>query len=166
MSTGNSITRDSSDRRALRRRQGLERRPGFALAPEIPEGSPADVYRDHVGVHPQKEQGLVYAGLAVLRGRITPEALWAVADAAERDGTGDIRTTSMQNLLVLNIPRERAAGLARDVEAARLRLEASPYWRGTIACTGTEFCEASAEPTRRPRVAGQSASRRPDSRRA
>jgi sulfite reductase (ferredoxin) len=77
----------------------------------------------------------------VLRGRITPEALWAVAEAADRHGTGDIRTTSMQNLLVLNIPRERAAGLARDVEAAGLRLEASPFWRGTVACTGTEFCK-------------------------
>ncbi len=121
--------------------EALEQRLGFALAPGAPEESPSDVYRDHVGIHPQKEQGLVYAGLAVLRGRITPEALWAVAEAADRHGTGDIRTTSMQNLLVLNIPRERAAGLARDVEAAGLRLEASPFWRGTVACTGTEFCK-------------------------
>jgi sulfite reductase (ferredoxin) len=39
------------------------------------------------------------------------------------------------------VRRERASALAREVEAAGLRLEASPFWRGTVACTGTEFCK-------------------------
>jgi sulfite reductase (ferredoxin) len=47
----------------------------------------------------------------------------------------------MQNLLVPNVRRERVADLVRDADAAGLRLEASPFWRGTVACTGTEFCK-------------------------
>ncbi len=126
---------------AERFQKELERRLGFALEPAAPEAAPEDVYRDHVGIHDQQQPGLHYAGLAVLRGRITPGQLRAVADSADRHGTGEIRSTSMQNLLVLDIPRERIAALTREVEAAGLRLTASSFWRGTVACTGTEFCK-------------------------
>ncbi len=119
----------------------LERRLGFALAPAVPEEPPEDVYRDHVGIHPQRQPGYCYAGIAILRGRATPAELRAAAAAAETYGSGELRTTAMQNLLILHVPRARTAALARDLEAAGLRLEASPFWRGTIACTGTEFCK-------------------------
>jgi sulfite reductase (ferredoxin) len=65
----------------------------------------------------------------------------AVADLADRFGTGRLRTTNMQNLLILNVRREHAAALTREVETAGLRLDASPFWRGAIACTGSEFCK-------------------------
>jgi sulfite reductase (ferredoxin) len=119
----------------------LERRLGFSLDPAVAEDPPEDVYRDHVGIHPQKQEGYCYVGLAVLRGRMSPGEMRAVADLADRYGTGELRTTNMQNLLILNVRRERAEALAREIEAARLRLEASPFWRGTVACTGTEFCK-------------------------
>jgi sulfite reductase (ferredoxin) len=119
----------------------LERRIGFALEPAVPEDAPADVYRDHVGIHPQRQAGYCYAGLAVLRGRMTPGDLRAAADLADRHGTGELRTTNMQNLLILNVPRSRTGALAREAEASGLPLEASAFWRGTIACTGSEFCK-------------------------
>ena len=119
----------------------LERRIGFALEPAVAEDPPDDVYRDHVGIHAQKQDGYVYAGAAVLRGRLTAEQMRAMADLAERYGTGELRTTTMQNLLILNVRRERAGELAREIEAAGLRVQGSPFWRGTIACTGTEFCK-------------------------
>jgi len=119
----------------------LERRIGFALEPAVAEEPPDDVYRDHVGIHAQKQDGYVYAGAAVLRGRLTAEQMRAMADLAERYGTGELRTTTMQNLLILNVRRERAGELAREIEAAGLRVQGSPFWRGTIACTGTEFCK-------------------------
>src|SRR3989442_4494496 len=100
-----------------------------------------DVYRDHVGIHLQKQPGYVSAGLAVLRGRVAPAQLRAVADLADRYGTGEVRTTNMQNLLVLNVRRDRVRRLAEELEATGLRLDASPFWRGTIACTGSEFCK-------------------------
>ena len=119
----------------------LERRLGEKLEPAVPEIAPDDVYRDHVGIHAQKQDGLAYVGIAVLRGRLTSGQLRAVAHLAERYGSGDLRATGMQNLLVLNVPRSLADELARELEALGLRIDASPFWRGTIACTGTEFCK-------------------------
>ena len=52
--------------------------------PAVEEHPPADVYRDHVGIHPQKQQGLSYVGAAVLRGRITAEQMHAAANLADR----------------------------------------------------------------------------------
>ena len=126
---------------AARFRAAVEERLGFTLDPAVPEDPPDDVYRDHVGIHPQKQDGYRYVGLAVLRGRLTPREMRVVADLADRHGTGEIRTTNMQNLLIPNVHRERTAALARELEDAGLRLDASPFWRGTVACTGTEFCK-------------------------
>jgi len=107
----------------------------------VPEFAPEDIYRDHVGIHPQKQDGFAYVGIAVLRGRVQAAQLRALAALALRYGSGDLRTTGMQNLLVLNVPRPRAEELGREVEGLGLRLEGSPFWRGTIACTGSEFCK-------------------------
>ena len=126
---------------ATRFQQALEDRLGFALEPAVPEAPPEDVYRDHVGLHPQREPGFLYAGLAVLRGRISPAEMRVVADLADRFGTGEVRTTNMQNIVILNVRRGQADALAREAEAAGLRLDASTFRRGTIACTGTEFCK-------------------------
>ncbi len=126
---------------AERFQEELERRVGFPLDPAVPEEPPDDVYRDHVGVHPQRQEGYSTAGIAVLRGRITAEQMACVADLADRYGTGELRTTTMQNLLVLNIPTRHVDTLSKDIEAAGLRLAASPFWRGAVACTGTEFCK-------------------------
>ncbi|MGH7268540.1 MAG: nitrite/sulfite reductase, partial [Candidatus Rokuibacteriota bacterium] len=126
---------------AARFLEEVERRAGFRLDPAVAEAPPDDVYRDHVGIHAQRQDGYCYAGLAVLRGRLTPAELRAAAALADRYGTGEIRATTMQNLLVPNVRRERVADLVRDADAAGLRLEASPFWRGTVACTGTEFCK-------------------------
>ncbi len=126
---------------AQRFQEELERRIGFALESGVAEDAPDDVYRDHVGIHAQKQDGYVYAGLAVLRGRLTAEQMQRVADLADRYGSGELRTTTMQNLLILNVPHARADALAGELEGAGLRLRASSFWRGTVACTGTEFCK-------------------------
>jgi sulfite reductase (ferredoxin) len=119
----------------------LERRLGTHLASGVPDAPPEDVYRDHVGIHPQRQAGLVYVGLPVVRGRTTPTQLRSVADLAERFGSGQVRTTTMQNLLVLDVPRAHAVGLAREAETIGFALDASPFRRGTVACTGSEFCK-------------------------
>jgi len=119
----------------------LTSRLGFALEPAADEFPPRDGYRDHVGIHAQKQSDLFYVGAAVLRGRITPEQMRAAADLADRFATGELRTTNMQNLLIINVPRSNVETLAHELDAAGLRVEASPFWRGTIACTGAEFCK-------------------------
>jgi sulfite reductase (ferredoxin) len=119
----------------------LERRIGFQLDPRETEHAPSDVYRDHVGIHPQKQPGYCFVGSAVLRGRITPEQMDAAADLAERFASGELRTTNMQNLLIVNVPRLQADELAKELGEIGLPVSGSPFFRGAIACSGSEFCK-------------------------
>jgi sulfite reductase (ferredoxin) len=119
----------------------LNRRLGYQLDPAVEEVVPDDIYRDHVGIHRQKQEGLCYVGLSVLRGRMTAVQLSAVAALAKRFGNGQLRTTVMQNLLVVNVPANKAQELARELEAINLPVQGSSFWRGAIACTGSEFCK-------------------------
>ena len=106
------------------------------------------VYRDHVGVHAQKQAGLVYVGASVLRGRITPEQMNVAADLAERYGSSEIRTTNMQNLLLVNIHEQDSPAVSRELGSSGLHVAASPFARGTVACTGSEFCKLSLTETK------------------
>ena len=119
----------------------LERLLGYRLDPAEPERPPADVYRDHLGIHPQKQEGLCFVGAAVLRGRVSWEQLNAVAELSERFASGDLRTTAMQNLLIVNVPQKNAGALAKELGDIGFPVQASPFVRGTIACSGTEFCK-------------------------
>ncbi len=119
----------------------IENRIGYKLAPAAEEAIPDDILRDHAGIHPQKQFGLSYVGASVLRGRLTGDQLAAAAELGKRFGTGDLRLTVMQNLIFLNVPSHRAAELARELEQIGLHVQGSQFWRGGIACTGTEFCK-------------------------
>jgi sulfite reductase (ferredoxin) len=119
----------------------LQSRIGFQLDPAVPEDAPADVYRDHVGIHAQQQPGYCYVGAAVLRGRISADQMQAAADLADRFAAGELRTTNMQNLLIVNVPRINADSLAKELDAIGLRVGGSSFFRGTIACSGTEFCK-------------------------
>ncbi|MBI3780288.1 MAG: nitrite/sulfite reductase, partial [candidate division NC10 bacterium] len=126
---------------AERFQEELERRIEFDLLSAVGEEPPDDVYRDHVGIHPQKQEGYYYVGIAVMRGRMTADQMRVIADLADRYGSGEVRVTVMQNLLILNVRRAHLQALAKEIEQAGMRLHASPFWRGTVACTGTEFCK-------------------------
>ncbi|HWG58975.1 MAG TPA: nitrite/sulfite reductase [Candidatus Acidoferrales bacterium] len=121
--------------------QELNRRLGFELDPAADEVPPADVFRDHAGIHAQKQDGLCYVGASVLRGRITPAQMRVAAGLSERYGSGELRATGMQNLVLVNIPGAKAETVARELDAAGLPISGSSFWRGAIACTGTEFCK-------------------------
>src|ERR1700759_3766021 len=79
--------------------QEIEKKLGYKLEPGGTELAPNDIFRDHAGIHPQKQPGLFYIGASVLRGRLTPQQLTAAAKLAERYGSGDLRTTNTQNLV-------------------------------------------------------------------
>jgi len=119
----------------------LERLLGYRLDPAEPEQPPADVYRDHLGIHVQKQDGLCYVGAAVLRGRVTWEQLHAAAELSERFASGGLRTTAMQNLLIVNVPQKNVGVLVKELGDIGFPVQASPFVRGTIACSGTEFCK-------------------------
>jgi sulfite reductase (ferredoxin) len=119
----------------------LEQRIGFRLEAAVEEHAPEDVYRDHVGIHTQKQAGYCYVGAAVLRGRISARQMHAAAGLAERFANGEVRTTNMQNLLIINVRKENAEPLASELRAVGLQASGSVFWRGAIACSGSEFCK-------------------------
>jgi sulfite reductase (ferredoxin) len=119
----------------------IEARLGAPLAPGVADDPPDDAYRDHVGIHTQRQPGYCYVGVAVLRGRLTADQMRVAAELADRYGSGAVRTTSMQNFLIPNVRRESAQALARELEGAGFAIDASPFRRGTVACTGSEFCK-------------------------
>jgi sulfite reductase (ferredoxin) len=121
----------------------MEARLGYRFDPAPEERVPGDVLRDHAGIHAQKQAGLSYVGASVLRGRLSGEQLAAAAELAERYGVngGELRTTVMQNLIFVNIRTEQARELVDDLHAIGLRVEGTEFWRGAVACTGTEFCK-------------------------
>jgi sulfite reductase (ferredoxin) len=119
----------------------LHQRIGFRLDPAVEEHPPADVYRDHVGIHAQKQPGLSYVGAVVLRGRINAEQMQSAADLADRYAEGELRATTMQNLLVVNVPTINADALAHELDAVGFQVSGSAFARGTVACSGTEFCK-------------------------
>jgi sulfite reductase (ferredoxin) len=119
----------------------LEKRLGFQLEPAVDEHPPNDLYRDHIGVHAQKQAGCFYVGAAVLRGRIKAQQMRVAADLSERFADGQLRTTNMQNLLIANVPQSNVEQLAKELDAAGLPIHGSPFFRGAVACSGSEFCK-------------------------
>jgi len=119
----------------------LNRTIGFRLDPAEEEAIPADVHRDHTGIHRQKQTGLAFVGASVLRGRITPAQLRRAAELADLYGDGSLRATVQQNLLLANISEEHAVTVAAELTKAGLPVQVPAFARGTVACTGSEFCK-------------------------
>ena len=119
----------------------LERRIGFHLDPAAEEKPPKDIYRDHVGIHPQKQAGYSYVGAAVLRGTdLGP------ADARRRRCRRPFcRRRIAHHQHAEPADRECAqpqcAALASELEANKMPVGGSPFWRGVVACSGSEFCK-------------------------
>ena len=119
----------------------LQSKLNFTLAPGVDDATPDDVFRDHVGVHPQKQPGLYSVGATVLNGRMSGEQLIAIANLSEQYAGSEIRTTVMQNFVLPNVPKENLDAVLKELAAIGLTVEANNFWRGTVACTGTEFCK-------------------------
>ncbi|MFF8263826.1 nitrite/sulfite reductase [Streptomyces virginiae] len=114
----------------------LERKLTDGPAPEQPSGQ----WRDHVGVH-QQQDGRFYVGFAPRVGRVDGATLTKIADIAEQHGSGRLRTTAEQKMIVLDIEADRVDSVVEALEALDLRVKPSPFRRGTMACTGIEFCK-------------------------
>ena len=119
----------------------LQRVIGYDLDPGEHEEVPSDTHRDHTGIQRQKQAGLVFIGASVLRGRITPAQLRHVAELANRFGDGNLRFTAQQNVVLANIREEHAGTVAAELTAVGLPVEIPAFARGTVACTGSEFCK-------------------------
>ncbi|MGX7680429.1 nitrite/sulfite reductase [Jatrophihabitans sp. DSM 45814] len=105
-----------------------------------PDNSPA--HRDHIGFITQRD-GQTAVGTTTKSGRTSGTVLSRVAELAAEYGTagGRIRTTAQQGLVVLDVTPARAEELADELELLGLSARPSKFHRGTIACTGIEFCK-------------------------
>ncbi len=105
-----------------------------------PPAVPPTGRRDHIGVHPQKD-GRYYVGAAPVVGRINGTVLSGVADLAELHASGRVRLTVEQKLVILDVPADHIEALVAGLDALGLQVHSSTFRRGTMACTGIEFCK-------------------------
>ncbi len=127
----------------------LEEKLGYKLDPSpADDHPPADIYRDHVGVTQQRQPGLSAVGASVLNGRLSGDQLIKLADLADKYGDGSLRATIGQNILIVNVPNPEVAALIIELNTLGLNVDVSPFWRGAIACTGTEFCKLAISETK------------------
>ena len=114
------------------------------LGTPLPDGpAPAKAkhdQRDHVGVAKQKD-GANAVGFALRTGRISGSLLTRIADLADEYGAGRIRTTTQQKLVILDVPDDRVEALVAALAEHDLLVRPSAFRRGTMACTGLEFCK-------------------------
>ncbi|MBF8171525.1 sulfite reductase SirA [Streptomyces olivaceus] len=101
---------------------------------------PTSRWRDHIGVHRQRD-GRYYVGFAPRVGRVDGTVLTKVADLAEAHGSQRVRTTVEQKMIILDVEEGQVDSLVESLEALDLTARPSTFRRGTMACTGIEFCK-------------------------
>jgi sulfite reductase (ferredoxin) len=125
---------------AARFRQVLETEYLKRALLDGPAPPPPPVHRDHVGVNKQR-RGRFAVGAAPMVGRLDGARLAGLADAAQRAGSTRIRFTPEQKLLVLDVEAAQVGDLVDDLADIDLVVTASTFRRGTMACTGIEYCK-------------------------
>ena len=102
----------------------------------------------HLGVHAQSQTGFVYIGVSVPVGRLSATQMRAIADIADIYGSGEIRLTVWQNLILPNIPEGRLQAVRQAIEDTGLSESAATFSAGAVACTGNTGCRFSATNTK------------------
>jgi ferredoxin-nitrite reductase len=103
-------------------------------------GATTGFRRDHVGVHEQRQEGLVYVGCVVPAGRLSGLELVEVARLAKKYGDGSVRLGSDQNFILSGVKKQDVDALLAEDLLAKYSPSAGPFTRGVVACTGNEFC--------------------------
>ena len=119
-------------------REELEQRTSFELTP-AGEDLTKHYRGDHVGVHPQKEDGHYYVGLNVPVGRMSGEQFIEAGQLAGYYG-GEIRLATDQNFIITGVREERLGDLLAEPLLERYSPTPKAFERGVVACTGSEFC--------------------------
>jgi sulfite reductase (ferredoxin) len=118
-------------------RAEVERRLGRTLVDfELP---PPGEFRDHIGIHPQRQSGFHSVGVPVHMGLASGDQMIAVADLAEELG-GDVRVTRQQNLVITNVPEHRIDETVATLGEIGFPLEVNNVRASSIACTGEPHC--------------------------
>ncbi|MEM1377021.1 MAG: NirA family protein [Pseudomonadota bacterium] len=106
----------------------------------------------HIGVHPQKQLGMSYIGVALELGKLTPDQMRALANVAKHYGDSQIRLTVWQNPIIPYIADADVTAACAEIEAAGMKVEASAFAAGVVACTGKWGCKFAAAYTKQDAV--------------
>jgi len=113
---------------------------GYALATAAEKDAIDWEKRDHLGVFPQKQEGLSYVGLCIPVGRLFADDMFDLARIAEVYGSGELRLTVEQNVIIPNIAAENMATLLTEPLLAKFTPNPTPLQRALVSCTGAQFC--------------------------
>lgn len=102
----------------------------------------------HVGIFPQKQEGMVYVGGSVPVGQMTAKQLLRVADLADSYGSGEVRLTVWQNFIIPNVKAAYATTVAKSLKKLGFPCEQSNLKNGFVACTGNKYCKFAATDTK------------------
>jgi ferredoxin-nitrite reductase len=114
------------------------------LGQPLPTAAPKDEIiwekRDHIGVYAQKQAGLNYAGLHIPVGRLYAPEMFDLARMADVYGSGELRLTVEQNVIIPNIPDSRIEPLLQEPLLEKFSVTPTPLVRSLVSCTGAQFC--------------------------
>jgi ferredoxin-nitrite reductase len=102
----------------------------------------------HVGFHPQKQEGRVYVGVVLPVGRLSAAQMRGIASIADRFGSGDVRLTVWQNLIIPDLQLQDVDAVKREIENIGLEWSATAFRAGLVACTGSAGCKYAAANTK------------------
>jgi ferredoxin-nitrite reductase len=95
----------------------------------------------HIGVHGQKQNGLNYVGVAMPVGQITSKQMLRIAEIADLYGSGEVRLTVWQNLIIPNVADAYVETARRALRRIGFDTQQSLLRGGLIACTGNSYCK-------------------------
>ncbi len=106
------------------------------------------VLHGHTGVYKQAQPGKNYIGVAIPVGRMKCRQMRRLADLAENYGSGDLRLTVWQNLVLPGISDAFVETVKRNLVRLGFHYQASSLAGGLIACTGNTGCKWSSTNTK------------------
>ena len=154
---------DRTDRKKARLKYVLDRLGRERFLAEVEKRLPAPLQRlapsdceprpplrrgAHVGFHAQRQRGLTYCGVALPVGRMSVAQMRGLADIAERYGSGTLRLTVWQNVIISDIAAAAQANVEPALAALGLTARASFARAGIVACTGNTGCKFAASDTK------------------
>ncbi len=96
--------------------------------------------RSFFGIHSQKQNGLYYAGIHIPVGRLTAENIQDLANLAISYGSGEVRLTEDQNIIIINISEDKLDSFQSSSLLKLFPLNPDPITAGTVSCTGNTYC--------------------------
>lgn len=125
-------------------RELLEKQLGRRLEDYEPT-SPLKGPGEHIGVQKQRQEGYCYINVPIMNGVLSAEKIKRIAELSDTFGSGEIRLTPWQNLILVNIPQADTRAVLKGLEEIGLPLNVSPIRWTTVGCA-SNFCGPTQEP--------------------